>query len=190
MITISRFSGKCDLYDCLVDIHQYTEDELRDNVKIYVGYGKEIPLKINTYIDLIPYYPYTIGMAYFNNSERKSIIYLSEESFVDREEREFLEYKLKRVLKIYKKCKKKHIPFDRETAMQEIDPYNLNYDTCMKLLNRVETFGEKATISGLHLSMHERYRMELVTEMIFNGLNPAKYGYRRFLKGNYDKENC
>lgn len=189
MITISKFSGKCDLYDCL-DIHQYTEDELKNNVKIYVGYDKEIPLEINAYRDLIPYYPYTISISYFNNVERKSIIYLSKESFVDREEREFLESKLERALKIYNQCKKKHIPFDQETAMQEIDPYNLNYDTCLKLLNRVETFGEKATISGLHLSMHEKYRMELVTEMIVNGLNPAKYGYRRFLKGNYDAEDC
>ena len=109
---MSLYSGKCDLYDSLIMIHNYTEDKIKNDVKIYVGNNKE-PLKINDMKDLIPYYPHLICMSHYDNAEKKAVIYITDRSFVDIEEQESLEFKLKQVLKVYNRCKKKNIPFCR-----------------------------------------------------------------------------
>ena len=49
-----------------------------------------------------------------------------------------------------------------------------------ELANRVKINGKKASTDGLHLSIYDFYRKELVEEMVKNGLNPADYGYERF----------
>jgi len=134
--------------------------------------------------DLIQYYPHLIGMAWYNNLKRKSVIHLTSESFVDIEEREILEFKLKNVLRVYNRCKRKKIEFDVEEALKELVWSGWNDEPYRELANRVKEKGKKATIDGIHLRMHERYRQELVNEMIENGVNPADYGYERFVVNN------
>lgn len=169
--------------------HNYSLEELKNNVKIYVGNNSE-PLHIEKMEDLIPYYPYLIGCAYYNNTERKSIIHLSSESFVDREERDILEYELKHLLRIYNRCKRKKIEFDVEESLKEIVWNGWNEEPYRELANRVKEKGKKATIEDIHLKMHEYYRRELVEEMLNNGLNPADYGnYVRFIKETKGAEN-
>lgn len=177
---MSKFSGKCDVYDTLISIHQYTDEELKNNVKIYVGGSKE-SLQINSEKDLIPYYPYIVASASFNNSERKSIIQLSKESWVDTEERDQLQFNLNQALKVYNKCKRKGEPFDKDLALHIICPLTFNLEICEEIVDRVAKYGKKANIDGLHLMMHEIYRRELVEVMLNNGLNPADYGYERFV---------
>lgn len=181
---MSKFSGKCDVYDTLISIHQYTDEELKNNVKIYVGSSKE-PLQINSCKDLIPYYPYIVASASFNNPERKSIIQLSKESWVDTEERDSLQFKLDRTLMTYNKCQRVKVPFDKTVAVNLICPSGFNRDACEMIVDRVAKYGKKANIDGLHLMMHDIYRRELVEVMLDNGLNPADYGYERFLNYEY-----
>lgn len=177
---MSNFSGKCDWRDTL-EIHNYTLEELQNNVKIYVGNNPE-PLHIEKMEDMIPYYPYLIGAAYFNNEERKSVVYLSSESFVDREERENLEFRLKRLLTIYNRCKRKKTEFNVDDAVKEIVWNGWNEEPYRELANRVKLHGKKATVDGIHLTMHEYYRRQLVDEMLKHGLNPCDYGdYKRFI---------
>lgn len=58
-----------------------------------------------------------------------------------------------------------------------------NEESYRELANRVKEKGRKATIDGIHLKMHERYRQLLVDEMLKHGLDPCKYGdYKRFIK--------
>jgi hypothetical protein len=172
---MSRYSGKCDLADT-IDIH----GERILNAKIYVGLSNK-PLQINAMKDLIPYYPHIIGAACFDNVEGKSVIHLSSESWVDHEERESLEFKLKWLIKIYNRCKRKKIELNVDEAVAEIAWNGWNEEPCRELANRVKMYGKKATIEGIHLKMHEYYRQELVDEMLKNGLNPADYGYARFI---------
>lgn len=176
---MSIYSGKCDFYDSCVMIHKYTLEELQNNVKIYVGDSSE-PLHIEKMSDLIPYYPYIIGIASYDNKERKSVIHLSSESFVDREERECLEWRLEHLIKIYNRCKRKKIEFDVDRAVKEITWNDWNGDAYRELARRVKDLGKKATVDGIHLRMHEIYRQELVKELIRNGVNPADVGYKRF----------
>lgn len=179
---MSRYSGRCDCFDSLIEIHNYTLEELQNNVKLYVGKNEE-PLHIEKMEDLIPYYGYIISCAYYNNAERKAIIRLTSESWVDIEERENLEWRLKDLLRIYNRCRRKKIEFNIEDALKEIVWNGYNEEPYRELTKRVKENGKKATIEGIHLRMHEIYRKELVDEMLRNDLNPAEYGYSRFVEG-------
>lgn len=176
---MSKFSGKCDFYDSAIMIHQYTEEEFKNNVIIYVGNNPE-PLKINSMKDLIPYYPYLVSMAAYNNVERKSVIHLCSESFVDQEEREILTWKLEHLIKIYNRCKRKKVEFDIDAAVKEVCCFGVD-DYVRELAERVKEKGKKATIDGIHMPMRDYYRKELVEEMLENGLDPAEWGYGRFV---------
>lgn len=182
MIKISSYSGKCDCYDTLVAIHQYTEEQLKNNVKIYVG-DSSTPLHIESYKDLIPYYPYIIGSAYFNNEEKSAVIHLSSESFVDMNERERLELYLKLALKEYNKCKRTKTEFVVENVVNNIIGFSdWNKKEVTELVKKVVWLGKNATIEGIHLRTQEHYRRKLVNEMIKNGLDPIEYGYGRFVE--------
>ena len=165
----------------VLEIHNYTLEELQNDVIIYVGASTE-PLHIEKMSDLIPFYPYIISSSYHNNKERKAVIHLTSESYVDREEREILEFRLKYLLRIYNRCKRNKIEFNVEEAVDKITWNGWNEDIHRELANRVKLYGKKATVDGIHLKMHEIYRRELAEEMIRNGLNPADYGLERFMK--------
>lgn len=188
MIIISCYSGKCDCYDSLVEIHKYTLEELQNSVKIYVGKNKE-PLHIEKMSDLIPYYPYIVSSASYNNKKKDAVIHLTSESYVDTQEKELLNSYLKRILKIYNRCKRKKIEFDPEDVVREMcwSNWNWNSKEVSELANRVKENGKKTVIDGIHLDMYEFYRKELVNEMIRNNMNPSEYGYERFCINKTDK---
>lgn len=179
---MSIFSGKCDVYDTLVGIHEYTDEELKNNVDIYIG-NVRTPLRIESKKDLIPYYPHLISVGSFDNEKRKSTIFITSKSHVDYEEEDILNWRLKDLLRIYNRCKRKKIEFNTDEAVKKITWNGWNEEAYKELAKRVKEYGKKATIDGIHLRMHERYRQELVGTMIKNGLDPSFYGdYERFVK--------
>ena len=175
---MSIYSGKCDFFDTLC-IYKYTLEEIQNKVKIYIGNNEE-PLKVENMSDLIQYYPHIVICSYSDNAERKAVIHLSSESYVDREERECLEWRLEILIKIYNRCKRKKIEFDVDKAVKQITWNDWNGDAYRELARRVKDLGKKATIDGIHLQMQEIYRQELVKEMISNGINIADTCYKRF----------
>lgn len=209
MVIISRYSGKCDFYDHLWMSYE-TEEEafnkfngtklyimqplpedfnleeaLEGNINIPETYYKKV--EYSSMKDLIPLYPHLVAMAFHDNTDsHNSVVCLSSESFVDREEREQLEWNLKNLLKIYNRCKRNKTEFDVEEAVKKVTFGGWNEEPYRELANRVKEHGKKATIDGIHLKMHEHYRQELANEMIKNGLNPADFGYKRFCG---EKEN-
>lgn len=201
---MSKFSGKADF--CIhLWIGAETEEEAFNKfngTKLYISqplpedfdFNKALKEKTNipeTYYkkveyssmkDLIPYYPYLISFAGCDNTDsRNSVVCLTSESFVDREERESLEFKLKEILRIYNRCKRKKIEFNVDDAVEQICWMGWNKVAVTELANRVKEKGKRATTDGIHLTMHERYRRELVDEMIKHDIDPAKYGYSRFV---------
>lgn len=178
---ISRYSGKCDLYDVVIEIHKYTLEELRNNVNIYIGDSRE-PLHIEKTADLIPYYPYIVGFAHYDNVKREAVIILSAESFVDKEEKDRLKRYLKQAIKIYEKCKHKKMDYIIDDVVSEIY-WISDKEVIEEIVKRVSVSGMNANIDGLHTKMHEYYRQQLADEMERNGLNPADYGYERFVNG-------
>lgn len=174
MIVISSYSDRCDFCD-----HIYfsgVENVLKAD--IYVGDKK---LEAKEYRDLIPYLPYIIGI-FIGGKDGDSYIRLSKESYVDSYERETLEWYLKNLLRIYNRCKRKKIPFNKEAAVHEICFDHHNEDIITELANRVAQFGRKAKIDGLHTSYGDFYRKNLVDEMIKYNIDPADFGLERFLE--------
>ena len=111
---MSNFSGKCDLYDH-IEIHGL-DNTLKS--KIYVGYDSKEPLNIKEERDLVPYYPFVISMGAFNHGI--GTIYLMDESWVNYEEKDVLEFYLEQILKIYRRCKRKKVEFNVDEVFEEV----------------------------------------------------------------------
>ena len=152
------------------------EDADGSNTNIPETYYEKV--EYSSIKDLIPLYPHLIAFS------TGSTVCLSLESFVDREERETLEYMLKNILRIYNRYKRKKVEFDVEEALKVLVWDGWNEEAYRELAYRVKESGKKAAIDNIHLRMHEYYRRELVNELINNGLNPSDYGYGRFVDKN------
>lgn len=76
---MSRFSGVCDFCDT---IEIFGLDYIL-NSKVYIGDSEE-PLKLTCLKDCIPYYPYVVGSASYNNVKRTAVIRLSRISEIER----------------------------------------------------------------------------------------------------------
>lgn len=181
---MSRYSGKCDVYDTLVMIRCIKDFS---SVKIYRHFEDVVPLRIDSQKDLAPFYPYLTTMITSNNGYMNII--LSDKSFVDIEEAEWLQWKLDDLKKYWRKCNRKKIPFDRDEAERmvswrigdKLEPH------VMELINRVEKLGDKATIDDIHDPMHDRMRQELLDEMVRLGWDEDDaykwcFGFARWLK--------
>ena len=176
---MSRFSGKCDFYDCVASF--YTFEEIQNKVKIFVGKSDK-PLKIEKMTDLIPYYPYLISLGAYDIVDRTATVHLTSKSYIDLREQDSLDFILKQILRYYNSCKRKKIDFSVDGAVKKVFAISdKDRDTvATELANRVKINGKKASTDGLHLSMYDFDRKELAEEMVENGLNPADYGYERF----------
>ena len=178
MIDISKFSGKCDLYDTIV-IHGI--NNIISNYKIY-GYNQLLPLEVIQEKDLIPYYPYLVAIM-TSDRENGGIIRLSKESFVDSEERDNLQSRLNDVIRYWKKCKRNKTEFNKEEALKKI--FIFTHRECdIEIVDRVSYFGDKATIDGIHDPIHDYFRGLLFDEMVNNGWDKNTafywiYGYTR-----------
>ena len=154
---MSLYSGKCDFCD-MCDIHN-VDNILKSNV--YIGWNI-IPLKFETEKDLIPYYPYLVATSATTNGVGE--IRLSTESYVDRRERESLEFYTKECQRYVSKCKRKKV----EVNLDHFDTmYNqYNKDIYKEILTRIIGKSKEFTLDGIYLPMAERYRKELYDEMI------------------------
>ena len=157
--------------------------ELKDGVNVPETYYKKV--EYSSIKDLVPYYPHLVSMAHYDNKNpRNSLVIISPKSYVDENEKDFLEWYLKDLLKIYRRCKRKKIEFNVDDAVKEVCWHDYNKEEIVELANRVKEKGKKATIDGIHLPFNEKYyRQELVNEMLKYGLDPCEYGdYERFIK--------
>ena len=157
---MSKYSGRSDFFDSLM-IYNYTEEQLKNNVKVYVG-NSYIPLKIESYKTLILYYPHLICSSYHNNKEGSAIYHITAESSVDRNEKEILEVYLDRIIEFYDKCKRKKVEFKVEDAIKNAYFIEWNKEQVIEIAKRVELHGKKANIDGIHLRVYEHYRKILI----------------------------
>lgn len=204
---MSKFSGKCDFADSIWMSAETDEEafakfngtrlyvwqplpdgvdlmkELKDGVNVPETYYKKV--EYSSIKDLVPYYPHLVSMACYNNkTPRSSVVILSPESYIDSKERDNLEWYLKDLLKIYRRCKRKKVEFNVDDAVKEVCWNDYNKKEIIELANRVKERGKRASIDGIHLPFNEKYyRQELVNEMLKYGLDPCEYGdYERFIK--------
>lgn len=190
MINISVYSGKCDCFDVLIMIREVTDFT---KVKIYANINDLIPLRIDCKKDLIPYYPYLEVMG-TGDKDGNVCIWLSQRSFVDIEEEESLTWKLNTVLRYWRKCKRKHEPFDKEEALKLISYFEDDAGYRKEIVDRVAEHGKKATIDGLHTPMHDQYREELYKTMVEAGYTDDEayrwcFGWDRWIERAKDEKH-
>ena len=169
MIAISQFSGKCDCYD---HFSEYTDEQLQKS-QIFIG-DQIVPLRINNQHDLAPYYAHIVGSVGY--CDGIAVCRLTERAYVDYEEEDQLTWKLRDIKKYYRKCKRNKIIYTVEEALKKtcfLTPTETDYE----LAKRVEIYGNKASIEGLHDSMHDYYRNELLEEMLRLGWDKRKAKY-------------
>lgn len=180
VITISKYSGRCDLYDVLVDIREITDFS---KVKIYAANNSIVSLRIDSQKDLMPYYPYLIAIS-VGNSDGTQIIHLSEKSYVDTEEEEHLTWDLDELKRYYRRQKRKHEPFNSDEALKKISFFDGDAEYKKELVNRVKEFGEKATIEDIHIPFMDTMRQRLYEDMVAAGWNDDRayewcFGWKR-----------
>ena len=161
---MSKFSGKCDLYDTVYD----WSDERIARAKIYVG---DIPLKATCQRDLIPFYPFIVGAGGFSMKDG-DIMRLTTRSYVDQEEESFLLYTKNRMLRSYRRAKRKKEPITIPILMLEMSPYNSGNNAAYNTLaDRIVKYGERAEYRDLHLQSADYFREQLRKEMLNNKYN-------------------
>lgn len=156
---MSEFSGKCDLWDSLINIGKITDDYDWKKVKIYL---KDKLLDIGSIKDLLPYAGYLTSSACYYQGDYN--IRLSDESFVDREERERLERSLKWIKNEYRRLKRHKKKFVPEEVAERYSWINAPY--VIEICKRVAEHPTVANVEGIHTNMHQYYRERLRDEMI------------------------
>lgn len=175
---MSKFSGKCDLYDILISIKQMNDNSDWSKVKInmYIdeldeyGYNKYVPLNINCIKDLVPYFPFIETSAADNKDVYTCLI--GKYSFVYLEEQEQLKRILKRAQKEYRKCKKNKEEFIIEEVSKKIMPFGIINENIIEICKRVKEHPYSTKLNDLHTPLHNHFRNDLMEEMI-------KYGYTK-----------
>jgi hypothetical protein len=150
---MSIFSGKCDVYDHFMmfgeddNITQKEIDEKIANSKICICTkdGKEHKLDIKNTYDLAPYFPYIIGLCISSNENNFMII--SSESYVDCEEKSFLEMYLNIMLKNVRRCKRKKQEITEEEILKDV--WNRERDYIKRMVDIVKKNGTKTTINDI-----------------------------------------
>lgn len=166
---MSEFCGKCDLWDTVYHIGKVRDDSDWSKIHIYQR-GKDsndVDLNITSLKDLIKYAPYLISVGIGTKEECK--YWITSESFIDREDRESLEWKLKTVKQIYRRCKRKGIEFTLETVKENIFFTYCNEELIQGLYERVKAHPYTKNISGLHTNLHQIYREYWVEGMMEYG---------------------
>ena len=188
---MSRFSGKCDLYDTIEMIHCDSEEavqEFIDNAEFYIWIGsRRHRLNITNRKELALYYPYIISMSACSNGYHN--ITLSGDCFIDREERERLEISLGYILKDYRRYKRKKLKFTYDNYIGEYK-YSYMPEYKKELIRRVEKDGEKASIDGVYSLMHEYYRKEWYDTLVELGWTEEeafRWVYRKFFCSEEDR---
>lgn len=159
---MGEMCGKCSFED---DIDIFGLEYIL-NSNIYVG-RNIIPLKFTCYKDLIPYFAYIVSVGNYDNKSASSIR-LSNESYVDIQERESLELYKRECVRYINKCKRNKEKIDLNHFDTKYNQYckDIYKEIIIRLVDKPKEF----TLNGIHTKMAERYRKLLYDKMI-------KYGY-------------
>lgn len=135
------------------------------NSKIYC---LDKPLDIREERDLVPYYPYIIGVSC--GDKDGATIYLSSTDYITTHETEMLDFYLESIKKIYRRCKRRREEFNVEEVYRREFCHFSEKPELRPLVERVAELGNRATYDGIYLRMSEIYRREWRKELL-------KYGY-------------
>ena len=186
---MSVFSGKCDFYDGFVAIRcDGDEEKVKEELKklelfIYGSDGRTHRVKSESIKDIAKYYPYLESIA-CSSKDRMRVI-LSSDSFIDREEKEMLGYKLDDIYKYWRKCKRDKKEFTEEECLNSL--WYTRTDEIEEIVHRVAMKGNKAEFDDIHFPLWEHFRREWFEELVNLGYTEQE-AYDWCFKGFFDPE--
>lgn len=187
---MSVFSGKCDFYDGFVMIRcdgdeNKVQEKLSKLTLYIIGKDKrEHLVKSDTIKDIAKYYPYLESIMYSSKEGGVTVI-LSSDSFIDQEEREMRDYKVKDVMKHWRKCKREKKPFNKEEYLSST--WYSDKEDLATIFDRVAKDGDKAEFDDIHLPMWEHNRRRWFEELVRLGYTEHE-AYAWCFKGLFDSE--
>ena len=179
---MSKYSGKCDLYDILaiydvlVDTDKFADDAMDtlSNWTIRVGYHGET-LRIKSVKDIVPYFPFVETSGGYGNG--KANITLTEKSWVDVEAERHYGLITEYLSKKAKYAKRKGLdPVDYMKHCGFLSMREANDPETEALLGRIAVDGKKADWSGLVPGFGKYMRDELYDTMVNFGYSPVEAG--------------
>ena len=162
---MGRYSGKCDFSDS-IDIHG-VDNILKSTIKIRKEDGLLIKLDLQNEKDLIPYYPYLVSMGYHNKI--KDVVELCADSFIDEEERERIDLRLKEVIEYCEKYKNTLGEISKEQYIKSLGSLVKSDELYSQIIDEVNKYGDKAECKYVHDHGHEHYRREWFEHMVEEG---------------------
>ena len=172
---MSKYCGKCDLWDSLVMIREVNDETTDwDKIKIYQinddscfdedGWHNVELLDIKCLKDLLPYAAYIVGMAFGNGD--KYTAYIGTESYVQEMERERIEWAIRDVKRVYDKCKREGKEFDISMLKDDIwSSTSLHTEIAKRMAEHPTSF----KIDDLKILICEYYKASLYDDMIKEG---------------------
>ena len=195
MITISVYSSKADLYDSLIEIGKVTDFS---KVHIYL-HDSPVELRIDSYKDLIPYFPCVPSIETHCNGEYRLCI--SGKPWYRVEEEQMLNFYLRDLTTCYNKLKReKRLSLETLIEMHtERFRWISNKNGLIEELARrlIEAKGkkDKVYIEDLYLPSGDWFRKTLYEEMVNNGWKESVayrwcYGVKRWVERIKDEKEA
>ena len=175
---MSKFCGKCDFCDHLWINSNSAEEMIKKlrNTEVYISTGKDgrkHRLAMETELDAARYYPYLTSMSWGSKDGGDGVI-LTSRPYIDYEEQEHLSWRIRDVLKYWRKCKRNKIPFNKEECYNKVTFLRDNDSALKEIICRVAEIGDKASFEGIYLPMAELYRKQWYKELVRLGEDPAR----------------
>lgn len=198
---MSNFSGKSDFCDWCT-MHNRPKD-IVEKATIFMGNAK---VSINKEHDLIPYYTNLISMM--SSTPESQTIYLTQDSYIDTEEAEFLSTKIYTLIKLKRKANKEKATFDYAyvtahwslwtndeklvwlnlISIINVNPsiakFHLNADY-KKALFDIEQYLIPKYFYNVHDAMHTRYREQFIKFCSENGYQTFSWNAIDETKGEW-----
>lgn len=166
----------------------HNPQEIIEKSKIYLGDAR---VMINEEKHLIPYYTHLVTFASYNK-ESGNVIHLSRESFINREEKEFLSWKIRDVITTFRKAKKEKVEVTLDYIKAQKYYWSHDEDIIYSaIIDKIKNNGDLIKVhlpkdykecnyfisewlipnyfSDIHNAMHNRYREEFVKFAHENG---------------------
>lgn len=169
-------SGKCDFADHLA-IHTNGEptDEDFKKMKIYVGEAG--PLRIDTFVDAIPYFPYLVSCS--ASSEGHHNMTLGTKSYIDQEEESHRSWYERDALAYLKKCRREKTEPSYEVFKKKY--YIGDCFQVQEIYKRILANPKDYYLGDIHFNLQHWYREMLLEYAEKHGCNmshPIFWKYR------------
>lgn len=171
---MSRYSGKCDVFDSFACYSGRAFDEEKTNQKIentVIMIGSEYVIADNMK-ELALYFPYTIGIALWCNDCGISKAYISEVDYIRQREIQVIELYVDAIKREKKRLRRRHEEYIVNSVYERVkqSTSEINKDAVIYLIEQLRD-KNKVDVSNIRLKSLEYYRDVWFDDLV------NKYGY-------------